>query len=509
MLATLAGCQRTDSAESGGSSRSVEPQQLLTVGAGEDEFVIDINRDRLGMYPLNASICEPLVRLTHDFRVEPWLATRWEYGGDNTFRFTLRRGVRFHDGRLLTAAAVKYTLDRTGTRLQHTFLGPESVRVVDDTTVDVRPTRPNLRLVEQLVHPSFSIVAPGSDPRVRPVCTGPFRFVEYVRQSHLTVERNSGYWGERATLQTLTFRFFPDNNTRVLALRSGEVDAIVDVDRNSVGGLGRSREVQIVSAEPGAVIVMYMATRGPAPYDRLADPVVRRAVAHAIDRTALVERVLDGHAAVVQTVNPPAVLGRYAGLVTGVPYDPAAAARLLEGAGWTRRDSGVRMKGGRPLTLVLIAQPGAVDPAVSQYVQAQLAAVGIGVVIEPLDPGAFQNRLNSGRFDLDIEVPSQNDANPAFLLALRWYPASRVASARFMAIGPSYDTLVEAALAATEHEETQRRAAEAMRLLVDDAVAAVPLAGVYRIYAMKAGVRGFEPHPSKTNQWWARVWLAR
>lgn len=487
-----------------------EVEQELVVGAGEDEFTVQANRQRLGMYPLNASICEPLVRLTHDFRVEPWLATRWEFRGDNTFRLVLRTGVRFHDGSPLNAAAVKHSLDRTTDRIQHSFLSGESVRIVDDSTVDVRPARPNLRLIEQLVHPSYSIVAPGTDPAVRPICTGPFRFVDYVPHTRLVVARNDDYWGEKARLQRLTLRFIPDENTRALALRSKEVDAIVDVNRSAVDALRRDRDIRVVMAPPGAVILMYLAVRGRAPHTLLGDRAVRRALALAIDRRALAERILDGHATVAHTVNPPAVLGRYAALVQGVRHDPREAARLLDATGWRLGGGNVRAKNGRRLALRMITQPGGVDRAVAEYVQAQLAAVGIEVAIEALDAAAYQHRLNAGRFDLDIEVPNQNDANPAFLLALRWYSRSNVQSAAFMAPGDRYDAAVEEALSALDHEQVQAKAGAAMRILVDDEAAAIPLAGVYRIYAMRQRVRGLDrPHPARTHQWWNTVWLDR
>ncbi|MGI9076793.1 MAG: ABC transporter substrate-binding protein [Gemmatimonadaceae bacterium] len=496
------------------SARSRHPRtatkQELVVAAGEDEFGLELNRHRLGMYPLNANICEPLVRLSRELRVEPWLATGWTYRGNNTYRFTIRRNVKFHDGRLLDAAAVKYTLDRSvKAKTQYSFLSDSSVRVVDDSTVDITPAMTNLRVLEQLVHPTYAVIAPGSDPITHPVCTGPFRFVEYVRQNHLTVERNEQYWGEKAKLERITFRFIPDDNTRALMLRSGEVDAIFDVHRSMVAGLKRVPGIQIVTAPPGAVITLYLATRGTPPHSSLGDPALRRAIATAIDRKTLVEHVLDGHGAVVNTVNPPAVLGRYAHRVIGVPYDPAGAAQQLDKAGWRIENGGYRGRGGKRLVLTMITQPGAVDRAVAEYVQAQLAHVGVQVRIEHLDPAAFESRLNSGKFDLDIEVPNQNDGNLAFLLALRWFSRSNVKSAVFMIAGSRFDAAVQQALTASDHDRAQEMAAEAMHLLVDEDVAAIPLAGVYRIYAMNTRVRGFVPHPSKTNQWWSTVWRAR
>ena len=475
---------------------AVADRRTLVVAFGADEFPLIANRERLGRYPLNAGICEPLVKLTRDFMVAPALAVRWERHEPGAVRFILQRGVTFSNGAPLNAHAVALTLARVArSRIDFSFLADSSVNVVDDTTLDVRPARMNRRLVDQLVHQVYDILAPGSDPTRQPVCTGPFRLVDYVAHSHLTVVRNERYRGERARLDTLVFRFIPDETTRTLALRSGEVDVIFDVGRANASALERAPNLRVVTAPPGAVMVMYMNLNGEAPYSQLRDSSLRRAVATAIDRNTFVQQVLGGgSAALVATVNPPSVLGAYASLVQGVPYNPQAATRALQG---------------RRRSLTLIANPSSIDRATVEYVQAQLAQVGIDVAVERLDAAAYESRLNSGAFDLDLELPSQNDANPAFLLALRWYSRSSTRSVAFTHASPRYDALVERALAATTDDDARRAAAEAMHQLVDVEVGAVPLAGVSRIYAMNRRVRGFVPHPSRLNQDWSTVWVAR
>ncbi len=470
-------------------------RHTLVVGYGADEFPLALNRERFGRYPLNAGICESLVRLRSDFTVAPALAARWEPRGPDVMRFVLRRGVTFSDGTPLDARAVAYTLAQAArTHTDYSFLSDSSVRVIDDTTLEVRPARLNRRLVDQLVHPTYGVFEPGSDPTRRPVCTGPFRVADYVAHDHLTVVRNDRYWGARARIDTLIFRFIPDETTRTLALRSHDVDAIIDVNRSNATALSRVPGLRIVTAPPGAVIVMYMNLNGAAPYDQMRDVTVRRAVAMAIDRRTFVESVLGRErAALVATVNPPTVLGVYARLVQGISYDPGAAIRALHG---------------RHRSLTLIAQTGSIDRATIEYVQAQLARVGITVAVEQLDAAAFESRLNSGAFDLDLELPNQNDANPAFLLALRWYSKSSTRSARFTHASPRFDTLVEHALAATTDDDARRAAAVAMHQLVDVEVGAVPLAGVSRMYAVSERVRGFVPHPSRLHQDWSAVWLA-
>src|SRR2546422_593165 len=171
----------------------------------------------LGLHPVNANVYETLVRLTPDFRVAPQLATRWQLRLRNTWRFHLRQGGRMHDGTTPTAAAVVWTMRRIARGGGSPMgIGESSVRVIDDSTLDITPTRPGRRLIEQLANPNWSIMAPASDSAAPPVGTGPFRFVEYAKGDHLTVERFDQYWGDRARLRRLTFRFLADANARLL-----------------------------------------------------------------------------------------------------------------------------------------------------------------------------------------------------------------------------------------------------------------------------------------------------
>jgi ABC-type transport system substrate-binding protein len=194
--------------------------------------------------------------------------------------------------------------------------------------------------------------------------------------------------------------------------------------------------------------------------------------------------------------------------VRGVPYDPDEAARLLDEAGWKVGPDGRRSKDGRPLELSMVF--ARVDLTTMEYVQAALAEVGIKGNIEQLDAGAYRDRLDTGNYDLDFSGPNQNDANPAFLLSLRWWSKADGENAQFIAPGPDteFERIIDQTQRATDNEELQRLAAEAMHELVDNEVAGIPLAGAYRIYAMKDDVEGFEAHPSSTNQRWSTVFIS-
>ena len=501
VIAAVAGC--------GGDRRgqTATPGRLV-VGAGVDANPSGAFQARLGVYPLNVNVAETLVRLTPSLGVEPLLATRWDYRGSNTWRFTLRQGVRFHDGQPLTAGAVKESLLQVvKARLGYSYLEDSSFSLVNDSTLDITPSQPNLRLPEQLVHPNYSIFAPKTEPGIRPIGTGPFQFVEYQPHDRIIVVRHESYWGKPALLNQITFRFYPDPTTRVLALAAGEVDLVMDLPREQVRSVTGRTDLRVERAPIGLILALQVNSHGGAPYEVLTEPALRRAVAMSIDRERLVEQVWEGEAEAVQNMTVPAVLGRFSGLVHGFPYDPRGAAALLDSAGWRQGPDQTRKKNGRRLRLVLLANPET-DPGAVEFLQAELRKVGIEVAWPRLpDIGSYAARLNRGEFDLNLSLSNQNDANPLFLPALIFYSKSTRPFARWHLAGPQFDGLVDAGMRATDPAEAQRLAAEAIHVAVDEQAVLIPIAALFRLYAMKTIVQGFSPHPSSTNQLWTHVVL--
>ncbi|MDQ3980865.1 MAG: ABC transporter substrate-binding protein [Actinomycetota bacterium] len=516
-MTLLAACGGNGDDEGGGEAqpRPNQPaREDLVVGTPADTFNVSGDRANLGMFPINANIFETLVRMTADFQVEPGLAERWEYRGDNTWRFFLRRGVQFHNGQSLNAEAVKLSLDRLvrtgGGSLR---LGPESVKPVDEITVDITPTQPNFRLVDQLVHPSVApIVAPNTDVGTQPTGTGPFRFVEYVKDQRLVVERNDAYWGDKAKLRRITFRFIPEDNSRWLSLRAGEVDLIYDLPRTLVDEADRTPGIKLGITPPGGAEVMYLNRSGNEPYTILADGSVRRAVAAAIDRRAVVTQVFPKAAESYNTVSPAALFGQHASLVRGVPYDPAQARTLLDQAGWRPGSDGIRVKDGKRLTLTMVNGYPPIDlrKPMPELLQAQLKDVGIEVrIAETPELATYTDRLKNGEGDLFLERISQNDATPSQAASSFFYSKATGDYAKWFSAGRQYDQAIEAALAAPDREEAKRLTATAIRNAVDEEVVVVPLAAVYWLFAMKDGVQGFLLHGSARHVRWAPVfWSA-
>lgn len=485
-----------------------ERPKELVIGWTADEFNVEINRVRLGMYPLNTGICESLFKLTKDFRVQPLLAESFDYKGNNTFRIKLRKGIKFQDGQPLTSEAVKYSLDLTvKTNVGYSQLGADSVKIIDDLTVDITPVRTNLRLIEQLVHTTYSIVAPGSDQRTKPVCTGAYRFVEYVPNDRIVVETNPTYWGAKPRTARVIYKFITDDNTRLLALMSGQVDSIVNMPRSAVKTVKSNPNLQVVTGTAGAVIMVTANAKGNEVYNILTDVRVRKAIAAAIDRKSLVADVLEGLALPNNTVNPGTALGAFESLVKPLAYNPEGATRLLEEAGWKMGGDGIRVKGERRLTVTLVlSSVGGVGPEVTQFVQDQLRRVGIDLKIEPVDNATFSTRQEKGQFDLVTWLPNQNDANPAFLLQLWWSKVATAKAGPWVQGGTNFDAIINKILSNPSNpQELRQLSAQAMRVLIEQQTIAFPLAGVYRIYGLKKSLNGFAPHPAIQYLDWRNV----
>jgi peptide/nickel transport system substrate-binding protein len=495
----LAACGSDDKKSGGGA---IKKGGSLIVGAEEDGYTLTGDEANVGQYPLNVNIFEGLVRMDPDYGIVPVLATSWSVRNGNTWRFKLRRNVKMHDGNPFTAESVVYSFDRIAAKGGGTpGFKKGGTKAVDDYTVDVTPSFPNQRLVEQIVHPENYIVAAGTDPVKKPTGTGPFQLKDYQREQQIVVKRFPGYWGPAAVLDEITFKFLPDANARRLALESDNVQVMLGVPNEMAAALKR-KGFTIDKSPAGAYEAMYANIGGRKGYTLLQDKAVRQAIEYAIDRAALVQGVFNGQATAEQTMVPSRVLGAHAGEIKGYTHDPGRAQQLLERAGWTGDSGDVRQKGGKPLKLQLISgfPSSAVHTGVPEFIQDQLKQVGIGVeIVKTADDAAYTARTGSLRGDLWLERGNQNDANPSFLPALLFSKKGLFGPGdyqKMFAPGGSFDTTINRSLSARGEDQVQSLVAQAMHELIDEEAIVVPLAGISQITATSAKVGGFNAQPS-------------
>lgn len=284
-------------------------------------------------------IAEGLVRWING-KIVPWLAVEWTIVDPVTWEFKLRPNVKFHNGEPFTAQAVKTTFDAILNEANKSAYRPsfqllKEILVVDDLTVRIVTKVPQPMLLKTL--PQISMIPPkyfaevGADGyRKKPVGTGPYRFVEHVRDDHATIKASPDYWGGPQRFERIIYRPIPESAARVAALLAGEVDFIADIPPELKPMLdGRNGTRLILKRSPR--FYLFMVNNKKANYPT-AKREVREAIAYAVNRQALADEVLLGTAAPVAW-HVPGTFGEDPN-AKPLPYDPKKSKELLAQAGY-------------------------------------------------------------------------------------------------------------------------------------------------------------------------------
>ena len=345
---------------------------------------------------LYGNVFEGLVRFAVDGSVLPQLAASWDVSADGlTYTFHLRPGVRFHDGRPFDASAAKFSLDRA---LAADSVNPQKSRLravrnvdaIDPHTLKISLSRRSGGLLQSLAWGSFVMVSPdsASNNAGHPVGTGPFRFSEWRRGDSLTLVRNPDYWSTPAALDQATFKFVADPGAAYAALMAGDVDAFGNypAPESFAQFAADPRFAVFVGTTEGETILSLNNRRPP-----LNNLLVRRAIAHALDRRAIIDGAMFGYGTPIGSHFPPRNPA-YVDLTNQYPHDVAAAKKLLAQAGYAQ---------GFAVSLKL--PPPSYARRGGEIIAAQLAAVGIHATIENLEWAQWLDQVFA-RHDFDMSV---------------------------------------------------------------------------------------------------------
>ena len=288
---------------------------------------------------IGVSIFDSLVGRNAENRIVPELAESWRLLDDTTWQFRLRKGVVFHNGEPFNAEAVRFTVQRVLDPNQKSpnranIAEVSKVEVVDEFTVRLVTRQPYAPFLNRLI--DFPIVPPRYTPEkgdqglaLRPVGTGPFKFVELVKDDRLVVEAFDRHWRGAPRIRRITFRPVPEPFTRVAALRSGELDLITNLPPSLARELERVPGIKVQRVP--STWMIYLGLNAFA--KPLSDVRVRQALNYASDVDAIIKTVLEGNGRRTPGPLTPHMFGYDPG-VKGYPYDPAKARRLLAEAGY-------------------------------------------------------------------------------------------------------------------------------------------------------------------------------
>ena len=350
---------------------------------------------------LYANVFEGLTRIAEDGHVVAALARDWTVSDDGLrYRFRLRAGVRFHDGTPFSAADVRFSLDRARAAdsrnpLRDLLQPVTRVVVEDELTLIIELRRPVAELLTYLGWGNLVVLSPASAAHAAtdPVGTGPFRFREWRKGDAIVLVRNPDYWGAPALLDQVTFRVVPDATTALAALLAGDVDAFSNfTSPENLATLARDpRFTVVVGSTEGETLLAINNARAP-----FNDLRVRRALAHAIDRQAIIKGAMYGYGEPIGSHFPPHDPA-YVDLTGRYPYDPGAARALLAEAGYPH---------GFDVTLRL--PPPYYARRSGEIVAAELAAIGVRVKIQNIEWAQWLEQVFKNR-DFDLTIVSHTE----------------------------------------------------------------------------------------------------
>lgn len=402
-------------------------------------------------------IYDPLVRKDAHFHLQPWLAASWDRPDPLTWVFHLRSGVQFHDGHSLTAADVAWSIRSMTngaiiTAKGGAFQAITAVDTPDPLTVIVHTKTPQPSLLFNLSDGLFGVVESGAarDEGLRPVGSGPFRFVSQVQDKEVVLERNPDYWAGAVslTIERVRFQVVPDTITAALEMKKGSADVESNVlTMDMVHALSGAPNLRVTTGPGARVDYLNFNVQDPA----LRDARVRQAIAYAIDRPALVAALWRGHAHLADTLLPP---GHWATAASAdlaqYPRDPARAIGLLEAAGLRPGRDGVRLR------LTMKTSTDETTRLEAQAMQAELREVGIALSLRSTEFGTFYSDITKGAFQMYLLRWIGSNEDPDifhYCYSTAMFPPKGANRGHYS--NPRVDALLQAASATTD-EATRR-----------------------------------------------------
>ena len=397
MVLSLAACgsgnkDKTDGG-SGTPSGSGSYKDTLTWCQGSDVTSLDPHQGKeTPAVQVTCQIFDTLVVVNPETgELEPQIAESWEQTDDVTYVFKIREGVKFHDGSEVTAADVKFSLERAINSAAVSYIVDfiESVSDNGDGTVTVKTKYPygpalrNLAIPFAAIVPKALVEADEANFILNPVGSGPYQFVEWKQGDHITMKAFDDYYAGKAATENLIMRVVPENAQRSIALETGEVDLAYGLSVNDIPKVEDNPDlVANVISSLSCTYISFNLNK--APFD---NPLVREALSIAINRQAIVDTINSGVGEPADAIIAPGVFGYYS---TGVPeYNPERAKELLAEAGYPN---------GFSTTLWVNENQGRIE--ICQAIMAMLMDIGVECKLESMEFGSYISRTSAGEHEL-------------------------------------------------------------------------------------------------------------
>ena len=427
MAASLTGCGGAgNTAETTAAAGAENSAAASEAGAseGKEELVFVNYRDIRDLNPhlyagemyAQEMLYETLVNITAD-GYEGCLAESWDISDDGkTYTFHIRDGVKFSDGEVCDANAIKANFDAIiENKDRHTWLEMMNLLVgvsaPDDKTFMIELSEPYYPLLTELgVTRPFAMISPkamkdGStkDGVNAYIGTGPYVLTDFVTDEYAVFEANENYWGEQPKIKKITVKVIPDNQTRILALEKGEIDMIFGknmIDADAINQYTGNDKFTVSLSDPTSTRQIVLNTTR----DVLADKEVRQALQHATNKQAISDGIFYGLEQPADTLFAKTVpycdidLEPYA-------YDVELAQSMLDEAGWVVGADKIREKDGQKLNIDLLYNSDSVtEKAIAEYLQSEYQKIGISLNIHGEEEQSYRDNMKAGNFDMVFNI---------------------------------------------------------------------------------------------------------
>ena len=427
MAASLTGCGGAgNAAETTAAAGAENSAAASEAGAseGKEELVFVNYRDIRDLNPhlyagemyAQEMLYETLVNITAD-GYEGCLAESWDISDDGkTYTFHIRDGVKFSDGEVCDANAIKANFDAIiENKDRHTWLEMMNLLVgvaaPDDKTFVIELSEPYYPLLTELgVTRPFAMISPkamkdGStkDGVNAYIGTGPYVLTDFVTDEYAIFEANENYWGEQPKIKKITVKVIPDNQTRILALEKGEIDMIFGknmIDADAINQYTGNDKFTVSLSDPTSTRQIVLNTTR----DVLADKEVRQALQHATNKQAISDGIFYGLEQPADTLFAKTVPYCDIDLEPYV-YDVELAQSMLDEAGWVVGADKIREKDGQKLNIDLLYNSDSVtEKAIAEYLQSEYQKIGISLNIHGEEEQSYRDNMKAGNFDMVFNI---------------------------------------------------------------------------------------------------------
>ncbi|MCI5865125.1 MAG: ABC transporter substrate-binding protein [Cloacibacillus porcorum] len=442
--------------------------------AKRDDIIVGVDSDIAGLDPFgqNATMQNICTLLVYDTllridpvsgKIVPGLAESYEIVSPKEYIFTLRKGVKFHDGTPLKASDVKFSIERAaksaGFAAKVSFI--DKVVPINDNKVKFVLKQPSTTILNALAFCGTSVMSEEflkkNNGKFVNNGTGPFKFIKWNSGDSIIVERNDNYWGPKPKIKTLKFVIMPENTARAIALETGEIDINNSVQGIDVPSIKKNTRLAITESQ-SAMVDFFTVNTTKKPFDNLK---VRKALAYAINKPEMIAVLLEGRGTPRNTIL--AKTQNYADeTLLGYKQDVATAKKLLAEAGY---------KDGFSAAYTTNSQRGL---TLGQVLQAQLAEIGVKITIERMERGAFNELIKQNGLVMTIDdwAAATSDADNPLRSLL--YSKHAGTTNRMWYQDAKYDAMLDEAVTITDPKKAQA-AYSKIQKYIEDNVALVPL----------------------------------